>query len=173
MRNPLIVIVVSFSLLALAACGSSAAQTSNSTGGTEASAGKTASSATVSQPAGSTTLGETYKDALPIVAQLTLGSLKLDSDASAVGAAQDLSIDVGEVLQAQGPGTFGGGFEGRKGAAAGGGNAGAGGFAGPPPGDFPGGGPGPGGGVPGGGFADASPGKRATAIAERMAQDGG
>ena len=88
--------------------------------------------------------------------------------------------DIGEVLQAQGPESFGGGFEGRNGATAGGGNAGAGGFAGPPPGDFPGGGPGgvpgggvPGGGVPGGGFADASPEERATAIAERMAQDGG
>jgi hypothetical protein len=231
MRNLLIVTLASVSLLALAACGSSAAQTSNSTGGTEASAGKTTSSATVSQPAGSTTLGETYKDALPIVAQLTLGSLKLDSDASAAGAAQDLSIDadeagkllplwqayqslsnsdntaaaeldalvsqiqdtmrleqvqaiaamqltaddIGEVLQAQGPGAFGGGFEGRNGATTGGGNAGPGGFAGPPPGDFPGGGPGGGGpgGVPGGGFANASPEQRATAIAERMAQDGG
>ena len=165
------------------------------------------------------------------MAQLTLGSLKLDTGDSSIGSGQDLSIDaveagkllplwqayqslgnsdntaeaelsalvsqiqdtmrpeqvqaiaamqltaddIGEVLQAQGPGAFGGGFDGRSGATAGGGNAGAGEFAGPPPGDFPAGGPGgvPGGGVPGGGFANASPEERATAIAERMAQDGG
>ncbi len=236
MKNLLIVTIASFSILTLVGCGSSTAQNSNLPGGAEAGAVQPTASAADSQPAGSATLGENYKDALPIVAQLTLGSLKLDTGDSSTGSGQDLSIDaveagkllplwqayqslgnsdntaeaelsalvsqiqdtmrpeqvqaiaamqltaddIGEVLQAQGPGAFGGGFEGRNGATAGGGTAGAGGFAGPPPGEFPGGGPGgggpggvPGGGVPGGGFANASPEERATAIAERMAQDGG
>lgn len=234
MRNLLIVTIASFSLLALVACGSPTAQNSNSPDSAEAGAVQPASSTAASQLAGSATLGEDYKDALPVVAQLTLGSLKLNTGDSSTGSGQDLSIDadeagkllplwqayqslsnsdntaeaeldalvsqiqdtmqpeqvqaiaamqltaddIGEVLQAQGPGAFGGGFGGRDNAATGGGNAREGGFAGPPPAGFPGGGPGgfPGGGpdgVPGGGFANASPEQRATAIAERMAQDGG
>ena len=233
MRKLLIAILVFPFVLALAACGSSTAQTSGSAGSAAAGA---AESAQAAQPAGNPTLNEDYKDALPVVSQLILGSLKLDNDAAGSGSAQALAIDaaeagdllplwqayqslsnsdntaaaelealvnqiqasmrpeqvqaiatmqltsddVGEVMQALGPGSFGGGFEGRGGDTAGG--SAAGGFAGPPPGDFggppPGGGPGgvpgggPGGGVPGG-FADASPEERETAIAERMAQDGG
>lgn len=210
----------------LAGCGGTAAQTA----GQPAEAG----AAAVSTAAGGAGLNESYQDALPVVSQLILGSLKLDADAAAEGAAQNLAIDkdeagkllplwqayqslsnsdntaqaemdalvsqiqdtmrpeqvqaiaamqltansIGEVLQAQGPGLFGGGF-GDRGANGGnttGGSAARGGFDGPPPGGFPGGPGGGPGGIPGagpGGVANASPEQRATAIAERVAQDGG
>ena len=96
MKNLLIVTIASFSILALVGCGSSTAQNSNSPGGAEAGAVQPAASAADSQPAGSATLGEDYKDALPIVAQLTLGSLKLDTGDSSIGSGQDLSIDAVE-----------------------------------------------------------------------------
>lgn len=216
MKNVLIVLLVSISVLALAACGASTAQT----GSAQAGAAQAASTSTQQNVAA---LNEDYTDALPVVSQLMLGSLKLDSsgsgqalaidaaDASALlplwQAYQSLSTsdttapaelealvsqiedtmrpeqvqaiaameltadDAGELMQALGPGSFGGGFEGRRGDTAGGSVAG--GFAGSPPGDF--GGPPPGGGPGGmpGGLADASPEAQATAIAERMAQDGG
>ncbi len=89
----------------------------------------------------------------------------------AIAAMQLTADDVGEVMRALGPGSFGGGSEGRDNAAMGGA---AGGFAGPPPGEFPGGAGGPGGlGGASGGFAAAGPEARETAIAERMALDGG
>ena len=96
MKNLLIVTIASFSILALVGCGSSTAQNSKLPGGAEAGAVQPAASAADSQPAGSATLGEDYKDALPIVAQLTLGSLKLDTGDSSIGSGQDLSIDAVE-----------------------------------------------------------------------------
>lgn len=230
MKKLVIGLMTLASVVMLAACGGTAAQTA---GQPAVAAGSAVASSTGATATGSAALDESYKDALPAVSQLVLGSLKLD--AASEGSAQSLAIDkdeagqllplwqayqslsasdntaqaeldalvsqiqdtmrpeqvqaiaamqltansIGEVLQAQGPGLFGGGFGDRGangGNTAGGNNARGGGFDGPPPGGFAGGPPGGPGSIPGGGpggFANASPEQRATAIAERMAQGGG
>jgi hypothetical protein len=88
----------------------------------------------------------------------------------AIAAMQLTANDVGDILQAQGPGLFGGGADNRgNGAAAGGG------FQRPAGGFIPGEG-GPGGGGPGGGtggnFQQLSPSERSTAVAQRAARGG-
>lgn len=91
---------------------------------------------------------------------------------AAIAAMQLTGDSIPEILQSLG----GGGFFGPQGGASGGGAGGdftpPQGFPGGEPGGFPEGGPGGFPGGPGGGFGEASP-ERATAIAERMAQNGG
>ncbi len=209
MRKTILVIVGLLSILVLAACGGTAAPNSDQPAASAAAAGQ---------------LNTGYTNALPVVSQLILGSLKLDEGGQAISieqagkllplwqayqslgnsdttaqaeldgllaqiqqtmtpaqieairALQLTTDDVGDVLQALGPGVFRGGADGSN--ADGATNRGG---AANPGGGFPGGGPPggvPGGGVPfegaPGGFAggEVNPEARATALAERLAQGG-
>ena len=207
-KATLFTIILIFPLL-LAACGGAAAAPQGA-----------APQGAQPQP-GDTTLKDDYKDALPVAAQLILGSLKLEEgdhaitveeaakllplwqayrsltgsettataelnavvrqiqgamskeQVAAIAAMQLTADDISETMQALGPG-MGGGIRARATGASGGAPGGAM-FLGPPPGEGLGGpGGGPGGGFFGGaGGEQLSPEQRATAIAERMAENPG
>ncbi|MEZ4770078.1 MAG: hypothetical protein R2844_16810 [Caldilineales bacterium] len=219
MKQLIVTIVGIASMALLAACGAAGPATGQAAGAAAAPASQTSSAGSATE------LTDTYQNALPVVSQLILGSLRLEEGDQAIDAAeagkllplwqayqslsnsdttapaelealvrqiegamqpdqivsiaamQLTSDNIGETLQALGPGLFGGGFDRAN---AGGSGSSGGGFTGrggdfpaggPPPGDFGGGGPG---GFPGGfGGAQQDPSARETAIAERLSQDGG
>ena len=210
MRKTIRVIVGLLSILVLAACGGTAAPNSDQPATSAAAAGQ---------------LNTGYTNALPVVSQLILGSLKLDEGGQAISieqagkllplwqAYQSLSNsditaqaeldglltqiqqtmtpeqieairtlqltadDVGELIQALGPGAFRGGGDANNAAGttgrgsefpgAGGGFAGGGPGGGALPLDGP-----PGGFAGGGAAGEVNPEARATAMAERLAQGG-
>jgi hypothetical protein len=205
MHKIILAITGLLSILALAACGGTAASGNEQPVTSAAAAGQ---------------LNANYTDALPVASQLILGSLRLDegdqvisveqagqllplwqayqslsnsdntaqaeldgllaqiqqrmtpAQIEAIRALQLTTDDVGEALQALGPGLFRGGADARNS-----GDAGSSGGAANRGGGFPGGGP-PGGSVPvdglPGGFAagEVNPEARATAMAGRLAQGG-